>query len=75
MKNVKREKFVKLAESRTTNAIKAIRIIGNLGNKSNYQYGDEDVRKILSALNKEIETLKNRLSDTGSKDTIGFKLD
>src|SRR5665213_3059942 len=30
----KREKFVELAESRTINAIKAIRVIGKLGNPS-----------------------------------------
>ncbi len=30
-KSTKREKFVKLAESRTVNAIKAIRIIGKAG--------------------------------------------
>ena len=30
----KREKFVELAENRTRNAIKAIRVIGKLGNKN-----------------------------------------
>ena len=33
----RREKFVRLAESRTAKAMKAIRVIGNLGNKSQYE--------------------------------------
>src|ERR1035441_2944839 len=39
-KAAKRQKFVELAESRTVNAIKAIRIIGKLGNKNAYQFDD-----------------------------------
>jgi ribosomal protein L7/L12 len=70
----KREKFVRLAENRTINAIKAIRVIGKLGNKSAYEYGDADIRKIVAALNREIDALKARMSSTGAKETIEFKL-
>ncbi|MBI2800254.1 MAG: hypothetical protein HYX63_08200 [Gammaproteobacteria bacterium] len=70
----KRHKFVKLAESRTVNAIKAIRVIGKLGNRSHYQYEDNDVRKIVSALTKEIEALKARMTEQGSRITVDFKL-
>ncbi len=72
--NPKREKFVKLAESRTVNAIKAIRIIGKLGNRNAYDYDDADVRKIVKALNDEIEALKNRMKTTKSSDGVDFKL-
>ena len=71
----KREKFVELAESRTVNAIKAIRIIGKLGNKNAYQFDDSDVQKIARALNKEVEALKARMSSTGGKESVDFKLD
>jgi hypothetical protein len=71
----KRGKFVKLAGNRTRNAIRAIRVIGKLGNKNAYEYGDSDVSKIVRALNKEIEALKARLSQSGSKDTVEFSLD
>ena len=70
----KREKFVKLAESRTVNAIKAIRIIGKLGNRNAYEYDEADVRKIVKALNDEIEALKNRMKTTESADGVDFKL-
>src|SRR5262249_56798948 len=45
-----REKFVGLANKRVIRAIKAIQLIGNLSNRSNYDYTDEDVDKILKAL-------------------------
>ena len=73
-KTSKREKFVKLAESRTVSAIKAIRIIGKLGNRNAYDYDDADVRKIVKALNDEIEALKNRMKTTKSSDGVDFKL-
>lgn len=74
-KATKRKKFVELAESRTVNAIKAIRIIGKLGNKNAYQFDDTDVQKIVRALNKEVEALKSRMSSTGAKESVDFKLD
>lgn len=73
--NAKREKFVELAQNRTVNAIKAIRIIGKLGNKNAYQFDDSDVQKIVRALNREVEALKNRMSSTGGKESVEFKLD
>ena len=70
----KREKFVELAERRTINAIKAIRVIGKLGNRSAYEYGHADVAKIVKALNDEIESLKSRMKASGRHDSIDFKL-
>ena len=70
----KREKFVQLAQSRTVNAIRAIRVIGKLGNKSHYQYDEGDVKKIVNALSKEIDALKARMSDQGGKAEVEFKL-
>ena len=70
----KREKFVQLAQSRTINAIRAIRVIGKLGNKSHYQYDEADVKKIVSALSKEIDALKSRMTEQGNRVAVEFKL-
>ena len=70
----KREKFVHLAESRTINAIRAIRVIGKLGNKSHYQYDEGDVKKIANALNKEIDALRARMAEQGGRVAVEFKL-
>ena len=70
----KREKFVQLAESRTVNAIRSIRVIGKLGNKSHYQYDEADVKKIVSALAKEVDALKSRMTEQGGRVAVDFKL-
>ena len=70
----RRDKFVKLAENRTRNAIKAIRVIGKLGNKNAYKFDDSDVQKIVRALSKELDALKARMSSTGGKESVDFKL-
>lgn len=70
----RRGKFVELAEKRTVNAIKAIRVIGKLGNKAHYQYDEADVKKIVNALSREIDALKARMLSTDSKEAVDFKL-
>jgi ribosomal protein L7/L12 len=70
----KREKFVELAENRTKNAIKAIRTIAKLGNKSAYDYTEADVKKIAGALQREIDALKARMMQSGIKDSVDFSL-
>ena len=56
------------------NAIRAIRVIGKLGNKSAYEYDDADVKKIISALSKEVDELKTRLAQKSGKGGVEFKL-
>jgi hypothetical protein len=70
----RRERFVRLAESRTVNAIRAIRVIGKLGNKSHYEYDETDVKKIIGALTKELDELKSRMSAKSGKAEVEFKL-
>lgn len=55
-----REKFTRLATRRVNSAIKAIQLVGNLSNRSNYSYTDEDVQKIIRALQEELQTCKRR---------------
>ena len=69
-----REKFVRLAEARVTRALKDIKLIGNLSNKSNYVYTEEDAKKIVSALKKAVDDTKARFEAKGDQDTANFKL-
>lgn len=70
----KRAKFVELAESRTSAAIRAIRVIGKLGNKAHYEFSEADVKKITQALSREIDELKVRMMSKGTKAQVEFKL-
>lgn len=62
-----RQKFVHLANSRVSRALKDIQLIGNLANRSNYDYTDDDVAKIFRALNDEIATCKRRFDMSNKK--------
>lgn len=74
MKRNKREKFVLLAQARVERGIKFLRLIGNLSNRSNYEYSDADVSKIIAALESEIRELRARFKTGYSKNQITFKL-
>jgi hypothetical protein len=70
----KRGAFVKLAENRTKNAIRSIRVIAKLGNKNAYEYDDSDLQKIVKVLSREIDALKARMSSKSGKEQVDFKL-
>ena len=72
--NVKRNNFIRLAEARVTKALKAIKVVGNLSNKANYEYTDQDVQRIINALQAEILTLKSRFKNKGYGETVEFRL-
>jgi len=69
-----RERFVVLAEKRVSRALKDIKLIGNLSNRSNYSYTDQDVKKILLALNSALTEMKTRFEAKGSSADETFKL-
>jgi len=70
----KRERFVRLAEARTDKALHAIRLLGNLANRSNYEYDDQDVSQIVRALEKELRLMKGRFEDASQAGSQGFRL-
>ena len=56
----KRESFIRLAESRTNKAMDTIKLIGNLSNRSYYDYTPDQVNAIFSALQSELTTQKKK---------------
>jgi len=70
----KRKKFVELAQNRVNRAIKDIRLIGNLANKSAYDYSDEDTKKIFRAIQKELEQARARFGGDASGQDGEFRL-
>jgi len=70
----RRAKFIELAEKRVTKAIQTVRLIGNLANRSNYEFTEEDGRKIVRALQREVDALKARFGEAGTSSETEFKL-
>lgn len=59
----KHERFKKLAEQRTNKILKTLNLLGNCANKGNYAYTDEEVKKIFSAIEKELRLTKNKFQE------------
>ena len=70
----KRKKFEEFAVRRTNNAISHIRLIGKLANKSAYDYNEEDINKITTALKREIENIRNKFLSTQKNKESDFSL-
>ena len=60
---VKREIFVKTAEVRVNRALKHIKIIGELNDKSKYVYSDADVKKIVKALKDSVLEIEAKFKE------------
>ena len=60
MRQIDRRKFVDLAQKRVSKALKNIQLIGNLSNRSNYDYTEEDVAKIMKALSDELSACRKK---------------
>lgn len=52
--------FKRLAGNRTNNAIRNIRLLGNLSNKHNYSYTEEDFKRIFSSVENELKLAKSK---------------
>ncbi|MGS0972243.1 MAG: hypothetical protein ACVCEJ_03225 [Candidatus Izemoplasmataceae bacterium] len=55
------DNFKRVAEKRTNKIIEMIQLLGNLSNKSFYDYTDDDVLSIFNVIQKEIDTQKEKL--------------
>jgi hypothetical protein len=69
-----RSKFIELAEKRVSRTLKDIKLIGNLSNRSNYAYTDQDVKKIHAALKNAVEEMHQRFRSKGANEGESFKL-
>ncbi len=68
MSNIKRDRFVKIAENRTNKIIDMLRLLANCSNKSNYEYDDDDIKQIFAAIEKELKSTKNAFLGIESKE-------
>lgn len=56
----KADRFKRVAENRTNKIINQIRLLGNCANRSNYEYSEEDVKKIFSVIEDELKETKSK---------------
>ena len=70
----KRAKFVELANKRVTKCMRELKLVGNLSNKAAYDFTEEDAKKIVRALQKEVDSIRARFADNGGTSNLDFSL-
>lgn len=75
MANKKREKFLELANKRMTNALHQIELVGNLSNRSAYEYDKKDAAKIVKVLEEAIADVRRRFNSPSGKQRPTFNLE
>lgn len=68
----KRERFKRLASSRTSEVLKKIKVLSNCANRSAYDYSEDEIAKIFSAIEKAVKDSKSKFYFPNNK--INFKL-
>lgn len=74
MKETKRDRFVRVAETRMNKIITLMQLLGNCANKNNYDYNEDDVQKIMRTLEEELMLLKQKFHQDPEKKSR-FKLE
>jgi hypothetical protein len=69
-----RERFVRLAESRTNRALDAIRTLGNLSNRRVYAWEEQDIRRVSKALRDAISEMEASFTTTRGRAENRFRL-
>ncbi len=67
------QRFRRLAEQRVNAILDRIRLLGQLANKSNYEYSDAQVEAIFKAIQKDVNAAKSKFRE-GKKGRGRFTL-
>lgn len=58
MKETKEERFTRVAEKRVNRVLESLRILSNCSNRRMYNWSDEQLKKILSVIDRELRSCK-----------------
>lgn len=71
----KRGRFVRLAEARTNKILDMLKLLGNCSSTANYEYTEEDVKKIFGAIERELKNTKAKFNGTDTPKEERFTLE
>lgn len=72
--NKKAENFVRLAEARTNKIIDMVLLLGNLSNKTNYSYTNEQVEAIFNSIQQALDETKQKFLEEPTHKRKKFRL-
>jgi len=73
MQKTKRERFETIGSSRVNKVITALQSLEKCSNTYNYEYNEEDVRKMYGAIKTKLDELKSSFDKGLSKNRKQFK--
>ena len=73
MQKTKRERFETIGSSRVNKVITALQSLEKCSNTYNYEYNEEDVRKMYGAIKTKLDDLKSSFDKGLSKNRKKFK--
>jgi len=67
MEETRRQRFKRIAGARTNKILDMLKLLGNCSNTGNYEYSENDVKKIFSAIENELRTSKSKFIKSTKK--------
>jgi hypothetical protein len=67
MEETRRQRFKRIAGARTNKILDMLKLLGNCSNTGNYEYSDNDVKKIFNAIESEVKASKAKFIKSTKK--------
>lgn len=67
MKETRRQRFKRIAGARTNKILDMLKLLGNCSNTGNYEYSENDVKKIFNAIETEVKISKAKFIKSAKK--------
>ena len=64
----KRQRFEKVAGNRVQSIIDKLELLGNCSNRNNYEYNEQDVRKMFDAIREHLKISEQRFNQKITRD-------
>ncbi len=71
--NIKRERFIRIVESRVNKILDNLDNLGKCSNRRNYEYSEEEVRKVFREIERKIKEIRLQFQG-GARNKGKFKL-
>ena len=65
--NIKRERFLRIGESRVNKILNSLENLGKCSNPRNYEYTDEEIRKIFREIERKVKEVKFQFQNKNEK--------
>lgn len=67
-KNIRRERFKKVAARRVQRILQDIETLKNCSNKRNYEYSEDDVKRMMKVIKERIKSLESSFTENIKED-------